>query len=279
MRLLTLLYNLPVSILLLVPAYSTGGLCIEAQWPYNLPPYVKYFPEDEPLVRRNVEIQNKLETEKVRGLRKMSHDEGEMFFLEYWQFEQDEDRRDDGYNGLIKRLSEDDTEREKDPCTSEQWTNDTMSSDPQPPLLLHSKQEMSEHRLVGRYLGSRLEKLFQRDFVCPNDTLSCSYIGQPNSCCESGLTCNIVPQTDLGVVGCCAGSGCSGQVAPCQAGYTACPYSLGGGCCIPGYVCSGVGCESSCCCLSKFTTNPICRCSQLYYHSSSRANRHGCTSI
>src|SRR5450755_1881366 len=86
MRLLTQLFALPASLLLLI---ATSPTCVPAQdlqWPYNLPPHVKYYPEDEALVRRDIEIQQRLQRQPAVGVRKMSDDPGEMFFLDYWSF-------------------------------------------------------------------------------------------------------------------------------------------------------------------------------------------------
>ncbi|KAL2026577.1 hypothetical protein VTO58DRAFT_102557 [Aureobasidium pullulans] len=59
-------------------------------WPYNLPAGAKYYPEHEHHIRRDLEIQQRLNVASPSGIRKMSEDEGEKFFLDYWQFgEQD----------------------------------------------------------------------------------------------------------------------------------------------------------------------------------------------
>ena len=228
---------LPTSLLLLISTYSARTSCHEAQWPYNLPPHVKYFPEDEPLVRRNIDLQDKLLNQRTLGTRKMTTDEGEMFFLEYWRFEGE---RGDEFDGLLTRG----ISNVKMPDSPFDTSNTSMLQSYKPPLLQHESHEVGQRPLLARYLNLQRMQIYPRDFICPTGTSNCSYINQPNSCCENGLTCNIVPDTGLGVVGCCAGSGCSGQVASCPNSYTSCPSSQGGGCCVPGYVCSGVGCKS-----------------------------------
>ena len=56
----------------------------------------------------------------------------------------------------------------------------------------------------------------------------------------------VVQDTGLGPVGCCPkGTSCSGGVSGCTDGSTGCASDIGGGCCIPGFVCQGVGCEYS----------------------------------
>ncbi|KAH0343936.1 hypothetical protein KCU81_g5053, partial [Aureobasidium melanogenum] len=76
------LLAIPVALITTIfatPAYSQD-------WPYNLPPDAKYYPEHEHRIRRDVEIQQKLNLTSPCGMRKMSDDEGEKFFLDYWQF-------------------------------------------------------------------------------------------------------------------------------------------------------------------------------------------------
>ncbi|MCJ1435477.1 hypothetical protein MMC27_004850 [Xylographa pallens] len=165
----------------------------------------------------------------------MTTDKGEMFFLEYWRFGGE---HEDALDGMLKRGASNANMPDGDLDSF----NTSMLQSHKPPLLQHESHESSQRPLLARYLNLQRMQLYPRDFSCPTGTSNCSYINQPNSCCEDGLTCNIVPDTGLGVVGCCAGSSCSGQVASCPESYTSCPSSQGGGCCIPGYVCSGVGC-------------------------------------
>ena len=80
-----------------------------------------------------------------------------------------------------------------------------------------------------------------RDFQCPGGTYSCSSIGHDDLCCYSTDTC---VSTSEGV-GCCPrGASCGQEVSSCdtEAGYTSCPNSPNGGCCIPGASCEGTGC-------------------------------------
>ncbi|XXH03766.1 hypothetical protein Hte_010172 [Hypoxylon texense] len=92
-----------------------------------------------------------------------------------------------------------------------------------------------------------LARLQGRQFACPEGTHSCTNIDQPNYCCTTGTTCFVVTNApDAGNVGCCPeGANCGVTVGTCSDGATACPASLGGGCCIPGFVCAEVGCVSS----------------------------------
>lgn len=95
----------------------------------------------------------------------------------------------------------------------------------------------------ARNIKARLEK---RDYACPTGTSSCSAIGYPNSCCQTGATCVKIADTGLGPVGCCPSSeSCTGTIA-CSGDQQSCSSESfsGGGCCIPGWSCASVGCES-----------------------------------
>lgn len=236
----------PTPLLLLIAGLPARTLSLETQWPYNLPPHMKYYPEDEALVRRNMGIQEKLASQRPIGVHKMSGDEGEMFFPEYWVFDGELkkapailpiDRR-----STILRLAR---EHQHSGALGD-WANSTGLYPLQASFSLHSDQQNESRRLLGklrRLPRALLHQLDERDFQCPGNTLSCTSINRPNSCCSTGESCQLITNTGLGDVGCCAqGQTCSQQVSDCQAGYKSCPGSSGGGCCIPGYDCDGVGC-------------------------------------
>lgn len=147
------------------------------------------------------------------AVRKMSDDEGEKFFFNYWGF-------DSGTDEVNSFLS----------------SRNVIVSDLRPPILVHTSKSARR----------ALSMLWGRDFKCPTDTFSCSSIGQSSSCCSDGDSCVIVQNTGLGVVGCCPdGETCGETVGACENGYTSCPSSIGGGCCIPGYECVTGGCKYS----------------------------------
>ncbi|KAL2017011.1 hypothetical protein VTK56DRAFT_2692 [Thermocarpiscus australiensis] len=107
---------------------------------------------------------------------------------------------------------------------------------------------------VVRRALSALAALQKRQWACPSGTSSCASIGYPNLCCGDGETCGTVPDTGLGPVACCPkGTACQGAVSGCADGSAACGSDIGGGCCIPGFVCGGVGCVPS---PSPTTTQP-----------------------
>ena len=79
---------------------------------------------------------------------------------------------------------------------------------------------------------------------CPSGMTSCADVGSPNKCCQEGTVCTDVTDSDVGHVACCPqGSDCGGAVGDCPSDAVSCPSSLGGGCCISGYVCEGIGCK------------------------------------
>ena len=241
MRALFTAHILPLPLLLSLLGMLQSPLpCLaDLQWPYNLSPSTKYYPEDEPLVRRSIEIQELFANQTPHALRKMSSDKGQMFLLEYWGFNRDERR-------IKQSLAAGHTVDQKGERIGT-LENITQIRLPQPHLLLHTDRLPA---ISNRFSRSPLEK---RDFRCPTGTTSCTSINRPNSCCANGLQCNIITDTGFGDVGCCADSSCSGEVTGCQEGYTSCPANQGGGCCIPGYACSGVGCTYNS--LTIFHTN------------------------
>ena len=243
MHIIKNLQLVPASLLLFITSTPTPVQALEARWPYNLAPGVKYFPEDEPLVKRNLDIHKRLADQRPIGVQKMTSDEGEMFFLEYWRFEggnQKPTLRDElsltGRRIQPLPLYSD----EGDSTSSDTWFN-TTSLPLQAPFSLHTNPGGAYHGpLSPRAL---LHLLSRRGFQCPTGTASCNTINRPNSCCPTGEACQLIADVGLGDVGCCAqGQSCSNQVSNCQQGYTSCPGSAGGGCCLPGYTCNGVGC-------------------------------------
>jgi hypothetical protein len=180
---------------------------------------MKYFPEDEVHVKRSLHVQEKLKKEKPIGLKKMSSDEGKMFFLDDWIFASDK-------QGVEER---------SEPNELANITSQLVS-----PLRPHSEKALLESLLRFRARNA----LLKRDFKCPEGTDDCSSIGAPNSCCSTGATCISVEDTGFGSVGCCSqGQSCTGDIScDTDGGYTSCPNSPNGGCCLPGYSCQDVGC-------------------------------------
>jgi hypothetical protein len=211
------LLSLPPAIIALLCATSTSADS-ELQWPHNLPKHLKYFPEDEVHAKRGLSVKQRLQHEKPVGIKKMSLDEGEMFMLDNWIFATDAQQ-------LSARRSE-----------TEGFGNDTCQASSA--LRPHARNEFLARMHIR-------DVLMNRQFKCPDGTSSCSSIGAPDVCCGTGSTCISTPNGVAGDVGCCPeGQTCSGSVSCDEAsGYTSCPGSSNGGCCLPGFSCMGVGCK------------------------------------
>ena len=103
----------------------------------------------------------------------------------------------------------------------------------------HDESEVNMLRRAAEALA-----LLERRQACPSGMNSCTDMGSPNKCCQDGTYCVDVSDTMVGHVACCPdGATCGGGVGECPSDATSCSPDLGGGCCIPGYVCQGVGCE------------------------------------
>ncbi len=266
MRHMIELLTLPTSLLLLISSLPASAVSTDRLWPYNLPRDVKYYPEDEIHIRREMDIEQKLAIQPPAGVRKMGLDEGEKFFLDYWQFEghntfgaafttpleEDggstvEGRRE----GILHRFQP----RAQGDDEFEEYANASIPLPFQPPFLPHT-DDQSFLRPQRRWLPRAFfSELTNRAFACPNQTTNCSSIGRPNSCCGQGETCQLITDSGLGDVGCCAqGSNCAGQLSTCASGYTSCPNNPGGGCCIPNYACVDIGCKSAASYLASLQT-------------------------
>ncbi|KAM0254720.1 hypothetical protein ACHAQJ_006501 [Trichoderma viride] len=102
----------------------------------------------------------------------------------------------------------------------------------------------SEDNLLRR--AAEVLVILQNRAACPGGMDSCSSIGAPDKCCADGTYCTNVSDSDAEQVACCPnGATCGGQIGTCPSDAVSCSSELGGGCCIPGYVCVGVGCVPS----------------------------------
>lgn len=213
-----------------------------------LPPPV-HLPEPQ-LIQKRDAIAARIESgTKPVKVRKMSEDEGEMFFNEYWGFEaRDEERggqqgEEDASLRLRREYHDEDTAAQR---------NSSAIFSFRPAFAIHEAETPDappglENAKAQYHRSSRaLAALRKRAFQCPTGTSACTSISQPNYCCASSESCVSITDTGLGPVGCCpAGQSCKGKITHCAAGQTACPQSLGGACCVPGFVCFDVGCVSS----------------------------------
>ncbi|KAL3425808.1 GPI anchored protein [Phlyctema vagabunda] len=208
MRLAQNLFGLPTSLLILIASQSLCTQVVDEdqsalEWPFNLPPHAKYWPEDPPNRRRDLEAID----EHVRlgrtpvGVMKMGVDEGEKFFPEYWQFEGELEHANQA--PLRPRTLEEEARLLLNTSTSPAYN---------PPFALHSTgskglnmQELKPRAPGARQAAAVLALLQRRDYQCPTGTTDCSAIGFPNSCCTTGETCYEIQDTGFGGVGCCVG--------------------------------------------------------------------------
>lgn len=231
MRPLSVVFGLPATLLLFLnPSSSAAETCqsnetLGTSWP-----------EDAIYRRRDIEAlkRHQQASPSVVGVKKMTSDEGAKFFPEYWQFE-DHDKlfeasiepNIDGDDASLRSLSV--SIAYHAPYALHQQSPNPLSRD-----IFDNPWGRSDRRNIGQALE-------RRGYQCPTGTESCSDIGYPNSCCTSGEVCFTVADTGLGPVGCCpSGEECSGATS-CGSN-TACSDIEGGGCCLPGYSCEGVGC-------------------------------------
>nr|OQO31909.1 hypothetical protein B0A51_01104 [Rachicladosporium sp. CCFEE 5018] len=208
---------LPATLLCFIA--SNGAAADALEWPYNLPPTVKYHPEHEPLVKRQLEAKEKLASQRPVGMRKMSEDEGEMFYMHYWDFGDKADEADSTGRGGA-----------------------TLSSN----TSISLSAPLAPHFSGRRGYGLSGRSIFARQWgACPAGSASCTSIDRPNSCCQTGEICIIVSDTGNGDAGCCPqGETCGNTISSCDAsaGQTQCSGAGSGGCCIAGYTCYDVGC-------------------------------------
>lgn len=217
---------LPSSLLifLLSDLPSAQAISNSRPLPRELERNVQYQPEDSLNRRRDLQnIQRRLEAGIAPvGVKKMSGDESEKFWPEYWGFS-------DGVQaelGPMVRREYDDEEE------AMLLANSSAILAVRPPYLIHQASSASD----------ALARLEKRDFTCPTGTTGCA--GHPSSCCNTGDTCVTVQDTGFGTVGCCrAGATCAGVITTCGVN-SPCPSDMGGGCCLPGYTCSGIGCKN-----------------------------------
>ncbi|KAH9900272.1 hypothetical protein F4778DRAFT_741010 [Xylariomycetidae sp. FL2044] len=197
------------------------------------------------------------------AIKKMAPHEGEKFLPEYYAFATDPNQAAAGALHHQHALGQ---EKRSVPLTPEEELRLALNSSavlaPRPPYPRHYDYHLpppsssSRGESVGEGQGEGgvyrrarevLGKLRGRQFACPTGTHACTNIDQPNYCCLDGATCFVVNGApDAGNVGCCPeGRNCGGSVGTCTDGSTACSAEVGGGCCIPGFVCAQVGCVAS----------------------------------
>ncbi|OJK00478.1 hypothetical protein ASPACDRAFT_16756, partial [Aspergillus aculeatus ATCC 16872] len=192
--------------------------------------------QSDQIIQRNALIESYLGHRPIRGVRKMSDDEGEKFLMDYWQF-------DDEENYSTIGNSSNTADELTSPARRSENLQTTEEVDFQPQTYPFNPSYSSGLEGEGRGWRADFSPLLRRDFRCPSGTSNCTSIDRPDSCCSTDDTCVLVKDTGSGDVGCCPkGKTCSGTIGSCSEGYSSCPSSMGGGCCIPGYECVTGGC-------------------------------------
>src|SRR5216117_526401 len=157
MRPVPVLLSLSASSFLLVISFPQKELAQRGlRWPFSLPAHERYYPQHTDSIQRDVAIQERLIGQPPAGVRKMSDDEGEKFFMDYWLFDEGIGGADEGGHHNHAR------KREARGC--EQMTEGTNGSSLfRPPLPLHAGegQEVLSLLLFGRSFA------VSRDFLSP----------------------------------------------------------------------------------------------------------------
>ena len=175
-------------------------------------------------------------------IRKMTPDEGEKFFPEYWLFA----NISSSCSSSIPRQSGPQSSQSAIEDISEAATKDKREKEEEEEEINKSNIRPRIYPLnppktpTPQNAALLLRTLFARTFTCPPNTSPCTSINRPSSCCGLDETCELVNSE----VGCCpAGQSCAGgSVGECGGGYTSCGVDFGGGCCIDGYECVDGGC-------------------------------------
>lgn len=186
------------------------------------------------------------------AIRKMSPDAGEKLLHEYYAFGGEVEVAQVGTQAQPAMLAKGVLDVEEEKLLA---ANSSASVSFRAPFAPHFDSQLAARRNEGSTSGWHLfqrakdvvARLEKRQFACPTGTSDCSAIGFPNSCCQAGTECVQITDTGLGPVGCCPdGISCTGSIA-CSGSQQGCPSDIGGGCCIPGFVCASIGCEWSRC--------------------------------
>ncbi|MCJ1475363.1 hypothetical protein MMC13_004025 [Lambiella insularis] len=183
---------------------------------------MKYFPEDEPLIRRNFALQDKIAHQSPSAVKKMSTDEGEMFFLEYWRFADQDGSTEDSAGSLLTR------NMARDGLSGGSWSpNSTQVARPKAPLLVHQNGPT-----VAVSIPQGTSTLASTTATSPSAPLSSS----------TSTTTSAPPTTST------PPPSTSSLPAPltCSPGFHSCPPSLGGGCCSTARLCgTGILCPAA----------------------------------
>ncbi|OQE00409.1 hypothetical protein PENVUL_c052G01264 [Penicillium vulpinum] len=154
------------------------------------------------ILQRNAAITSQLAAGPAHGVKKMSDDEGEKFFLDYWSF------GDVSSSGNISERHLAD----EDGFSPASFVAQSFPFEPS-----YSLGSDGDGEFFPRGNRDSANNLFEkREFKCPTGTSACTSIGRSDRCCGSGETCEIVADTGNGNVGCCPSwKKCSGMIGSC----------------------------------------------------------------
>lgn len=247
MHLASNILSLPTSILFLWVSQTNSVQAIDdnrfpIHWSRDITTNVKYWISGSASGKdKRLEKKNDVVSKTPIGTLKMSGDEGEKFFMEYWRFGGEDAQSN--LNGEHNILRERDL-KEK----ARSIANSSIPLSFRAPFALHTDENSGplnyeNIQTRGKDSAAVLAILQKKAFQCPTGTSNCSSIGYPNSCCATDETCFQITDTGLGPVGCCpSGGNCGGTITNCASPNSPCAADVGGGCCIPNYVCAEIGC-------------------------------------
>ncbi|KGO77195.1 Mitochondrial substrate/solute carrier [Penicillium italicum] len=154
------------------------------------------------VLQRNAAITSQVAAGLALGVKRMSDDEGEKFFLDYWSL---------GDSLLSSNISERHLSDE-DGFSPARFVAQSYPFEPS-----YSLGSDGDRGLIPQEYRDSTNNLFEkRDFKCPTGTWACISIGRSDRCCGSGEMCEIVADTGHGDVGCCPNwKTCSGMIGSC----------------------------------------------------------------
>ncbi|KAJ5429336.1 hypothetical protein N7491_006352 [Penicillium cf. griseofulvum] len=136
------------------------------------------------ILQRNAAIASQLAAGPASGVKKMSDDEGEKFFLDYWSFGDVP-----SYSNISERQLAD-----EDRFSPARFVAQSYPFGPS-----YSLGSDGDNQVIPRGNGFSANNLLEtRDFKCPTGTSACTSIGRSDRCCGAGETCEIVADTGHG---------------------------------------------------------------------------------
>jgi hypothetical protein len=168
------------------------------QDPYPAQLQVKRWPPDSPQRRRQLEaVEEHLRLGKSPvGVLKMSPDEGEKFYMYYWQFDGELEQSQLLDTGTSLRARDEEEE-------AILLANSSAAVPFRPPFALHTEEGIdplsfedmrARKGLEGRNSAAVLAMITKRGFQCPTGTTNCSGIEAPNSCCPTTEFCYAITE-------------------------------------------------------------------------------------